>query len=85
MNQDKDLNLFLDQFYKAIYVDFGIAELTDKIKNWYNLTWEEFRNELFSFNIKGHAALLKDWEYFFHHQKNKVLALVSRKVAEVAS
>ena len=73
MNRTSDKNLLLEQFYRIIYVDFGIKELNDNLKNWYKLTWDEFRDELFKFKVRTHDNILKDWEYFFHQQKSKVL------------
>jgi hypothetical protein len=75
MNQrrNKDIDLLIEQFNKIIYVDLGIEELNERIKEWYNLSWEEFKRELFKSKIMIHANLLNDLEYFFHHQKKKVL------------
>lgn len=71
----KDLELFLNQFFKMLYVDFGLR-VNRKFKEWYTLSWDEFRNELDKNKIKLADCVMRDWEDFFHNHKRKVLSLM---------
>ena len=73
MKRKSEINLFLEQFYKIIYVDFGIRELNDNLKNWYKLSWDEFKEELLKMKVKASQNFYNDWEYFFNLHKNRVL------------
>lgn len=73
--KEKDLDLFLNQFVKMLYVDFGLR-VNRKIKEWYKLSWEEFRNELAENKVRLSECVMKDWEEFFHNHKRKVLSLM---------
>lgn len=82
INKEKELTLALTQFFKLIYVDFGINKFNDKLKNWYHLSWDEFRKELENQSVKFNDCLLSDWKDFFQRHKNKVLGLMRQtKVA----
>lgn len=72
MKTDKELSLALTQFFKMMYVDFGINKFNEKIKNWYMLTWEEFKQELENHSVKFNDCLVQDWKDFFHNHKAKV-------------
>lgn len=76
MEKEKELSLALNQFYKLIYVDFGIKKINSKLKNWYHLSWEEFKSELKKFKVRMNESLLNDWEEFFHNHKMKVNSLM---------
>ena len=76
MEKESELSLALTQFYKLIYVDFGIKTITGKLKNWYQLSWEEFKQELNRFKAKYNDSILQDWEPFFNSQKVKVQSLM---------
>ncbi|GAL83386.1 hypothetical protein MYP_612 [Sporocytophaga myxococcoides] len=74
---NKELALALTQFYKVLYIDFGISNFNERISGWYNLTWEEFKIELENHSINFNHCLLNDWEAFFHIHKRKVLSLMN--------
>jgi len=74
---NEELALALTQFYKVLYIDFGISKFNERISGWYNLTWEEFRKELENHSINFNHCLLSDWESFFHIHKRKVLSLMN--------
>lgn len=76
MKHDTELSLALTQFAKLIYVDFGINKLNDRIKNWYHLTWDEFKQELENHSVKFNECLMQDWKDFFHHHKAKVHSML---------
>jgi hypothetical protein len=76
ISKDNELSLAIGQFFKLMYVDFGIDKLNDKIKKWYELSWEEFRNELENQSVKLNECLIQDWKEFFNYQKSKVLSLM---------
>lgn len=76
MKKDKELSLALSQFLKMIYVDFGISKFNDRIRNWYQLTWDEFRQELENQSIKLNDCLMQDWKEFFHNHKEKVQSML---------
>ena len=76
MKTDKELSLALTQFFKMIYVDFGINKFNDKIKNWYQLTWDEFKQELENHSVKFNDCLMQDWKDFFHNHKAKVQSML---------
>jgi len=75
--ENKELALALTQFFKVLYIDFGINKFNEKISKWYNLSWEEFRDELENHSINFNQCLLNDWEAFFHIHKKKVLSLMN--------
>ena len=75
-NKEKELTLALTQFFKLIYVDFGIRKVNDKLRNWYELSWEEFKRELESQSVKLNECLMSDWQDFFQRHKNKVMSLM---------
>lgn len=74
--KNQELDVALSQFFKILYVDFGINKLNDKIKKWYELSWEEFKQELERQSVKWNDCLVQDWKDFFHNHKNKVLNLL---------
>jgi hypothetical protein len=74
--KEKELTLALTQFFKLIYVDFGINKINDKLRNWYELSWEEFKKELESHSVKFNDCLISDWKDFFQRHKNKVVSLM---------
>ncbi len=76
-NKKKELSLTINQFFKIVYVDFGIAKVNTKLKNWYKLSWNEFKNELESQNVSMNDNLSSDWEEFFGKHKQKVLSLMN--------
>jgi len=76
-NKKKELSLIINQFFKIVYVDFGIAKFNNKLKNWYKLTWQEFKKELENQNIRMNDNVSSDWEVFFGKHKQKVLSLMN--------
>jgi hypothetical protein len=76
VEKEKELTLALKQFLKIIYVDFGIQELSGKMRSWYKLSWNDFYNELKKHNINFNECLMKDWEDFFHKHQSKVISLM---------
>jgi RNA processing factor Prp31 len=76
-SREKELNMALNQFVKLIYVDFGIKKLSNKLKNWYQLTWDEFKKEIEDHHGKFNECLLNDWKDFFQRHKKKVNNLMS--------
>jgi len=76
-NKKKELSLTINQFFKIVYVDFGIAKVNSKLKNWYKLSWNEFKKELENQNVKINDNLSSDWEEFFGKHKQKVLSLMN--------
>ncbi len=44
--KEQELSHAMELFHKILYVDLGIREMNEKIKNWYNLSWVEFQKEL---------------------------------------
>jgi hypothetical protein len=76
MENEKELSLALSQFLKLIYVDFGINKFNDRIRNWYELTWDEFRKELENQSVRFNDCLVSDWQDFFHKHKAKVHGLI---------
>ncbi|MFN6945221.1 MAG: hypothetical protein ACK4ND_09755 [Cytophagaceae bacterium] len=77
-DKNYDLSLALSQFFKVVYVDFGIQKINDRIKEWYKLSWEEFESELKKNQIKYSDCMMKDWKDFFHLHKKKVLNLMEK-------
>ncbi len=80
-DKEKELSLALNQFFKIVYVDFGISELNDTIQRWYELSWDEFKRELEKQSVKLNECLYNDWKDFFHHQKEKVHNLRKKTAA----
>ncbi len=76
ISKQKELALALNQFFKIIYIDFGISKFNRKMSHWYKLTWDEFRTELENEKVKFNPCLLADWEDFFHTHKKKVLDIM---------
>ena len=74
--KDQELNVALSQFFKILYVDFGINKLNDRIKNWYELSWDEFKKELEEQSVKWNDCLVQDWKDYFTRHKTKVLNLL---------
>lgn len=72
IKKDSELSLAQSQFLKLIYVDFGIHKFNDTIRNWYELSWDEFKREIESHSVRFNECLLKDWQDFFHTHKSKV-------------
>ena len=76
-NKKKELYLAINQFFKIVYVDFGIEKFNKKLKSWYKLTWQEFKKELESQDISMNDNISSDWEEFFGKHKQKVLSLMN--------
>lgn len=72
-----DLNLALQQFFKIVYVDFGIRTKNNRLNQWYQLSWDEFKEELEKEKVKLTRSLHDDWKDFFHRHKQKVISLMS--------
>lgn len=77
--KEKELSVVLSQFLKIIYVDFGISKVSDRIKHWYELSWDDFKKELESHSVKWNDCLLQDWKDFFNRHKSKVHNLLSNQ------
>ena len=73
--KEKELSVALNQFFKMLYVDFGLR-VNRKIRDWYKMSWEEFKEELAKNKIRISECLIHDWENYFHNHKKKVLALM---------
>ncbi|WMJ73075.1 hypothetical protein RCC89_07860 [Cytophagaceae bacterium ABcell3] len=68
----------MSQFFKVIYIDFGIERINNKIKDWYKLSWDEFERELNNHQVKYSDCMMKDWREFFINHKRKVLKLMEK-------
>jgi hypothetical protein len=79
--KERELSLALSQFFKLIYVDFGISDFNNKIQRWYELSWDEFRRELENQSVKFNECIDQDWKEFFHLHKEKVQNLLNQKTA----
>jgi RNA processing factor Prp31 len=74
--KENELTAMLTQFMKVIYVDFGINKVSEKIKNWYELSWDEFKKELENHSVKWNDCLIQDWKDYFTKHKSKVQKLL---------
>ncbi len=61
-------------FLKAVLNDFPILVVSEKIRSWYYLSWEEFLEECYSWEINPYDKE-RDWESFFTEQKKKFILL----------
>lgn len=75
-SKESDLSLAMSQFFKLLYVDFGIKNINEKIREWHKLTWDEFREELEKEKVRFNTCSLSDWEEFFHIHQKKVKSLL---------
>ena len=69
--REQELNHVLNQFYKMLYVDFGLRA-GKKIKEWYTMSWEEFKEELARNKVRISENALGDWKTYFHREKTRV-------------
>lgn len=79
MDNSKEIELdFLQrQFFKMLLKEFGSTiKITERMENWYKISWEKFREELVHQNITIDDTKSRDWEEYFHFHKNKVLSLL---------
>lgn len=72
--REQEIQITLDQFEKMLYVDFGLRP-TKKLKEWFRMSWEEFKEELAKNKIRINECSLKDWESYFSQEKEKVYEL----------
>lgn len=75
--KEKELNFAQNQFFKMLYVDFGLR-VNRKIREWYNMSWEEFKEELARNKVRISECLIHDWEMYFNNHKRKVQSLLNQ-------
>lgn len=73
--REQELNLTLNQFFKMLYVDFGLRA-TQKMREWYTMSWEEFKEELARNKVRITECSIHDWERYFRQEKDKVNELL---------
>jgi len=73
--REQELNLVLNRFFKMLYVDFGLRA-TQKMREWYTMSWEEFKEELARNKVRITECSIQDWEKYFYQEKAKANELL---------
>lgn len=75
-NKDPEFNFLQEQFFTMLFKDFGPLKITEKLENWYRISWEKFKEELYKQNINLVSDKHRDWEEYFHFHKNKMIEML---------
>jgi type I restriction-modification system DNA methylase subunit len=70
-----DFQLLTSKFIRSIQRKFNIESLTNKLNDWYSLSYSDFIKELRKKKIKLSLSEEAEWEEYFNEQKHKAQTL----------
>ena len=65
-------------FINLIMSDLKINQPSKQLKNWYNLEWTEFNNELDKNKAEWNITKKKEWQTFFIKEKETIIPLINK-------
>ncbi|MDD3875288.1 MAG: N-6 DNA methylase [Bacteroidales bacterium] len=74
----KELQDLTQKFQRAIQREFGLEDLSNKLQNWYELSYAEFIIELEKKKIKITLSEKAEWEDYFLQESKKALELKTK-------
>ncbi|PJZ46164.1 Eco57I restriction-modification methylase domain-containing protein [Leptospira brenneri] len=75
LSQHKEIQEIQKKFTKILQSDLKIAKLSDKLEDWYKLTFEEFIGELKKKKIELKLDQKAEWMDYFEKEKSKANAI----------
>ena len=69
------LNEINNQFFTYLANDFGLTHPSHRLEKWYELSFNDFKQELINRDIAFDDTTISDWEEYFTLQKEKVQQL----------
>ncbi|MCC5814783.1 MAG: N-6 DNA methylase, partial [Leptospira sp.] len=75
LTKNKELQEVQNKFTKLLQSDLKIEKLTEKLKDWFRLTWDEFLAELKKKKVELKLDQKAEWMDFFEKEKAKALAI----------
>ncbi len=71
--ENKELfNEINNQFFTYLANDFGLTHPSHRLEKWYELSFDDFKQELINRDISFDDTTISDWEEYFTLQKEKV-------------
>ncbi|MCB1190884.1 MAG: N-6 DNA methylase [Leptospiraceae bacterium] len=75
LTKNKELGEVTAKFTKLLKSDLKLEKLSDKLENWYLLTWDEFLSELKKKKVELSLNSKPQWMDYFESEKKKALAI----------
>lgn len=77
------LDEIITKFAETMEADFGFKTLDSNKGRWFELSWEDFKNELESKGVHCDECTSSDWQEYFTLQKEKVQKLISERDIDI--
>jgi hypothetical protein len=78
LSLNKELQDLSQKFQRLIQRKFNLENLSNKLQNWYLLSYKEFTNELTKNKKKLTLSEETEWEAYFLNESKKVIELISK-------
>jgi type I restriction-modification system DNA methylase subunit len=75
---NKELKEIIQKFHRTVQRKFAIADLSNKLQDWYLLNYSDFIKELAKKKIKLSLAEEAEWEDYFNQESRKALGLKAK-------
>ncbi|QNF31988.1 hypothetical protein HUW51_04320 [Adhaeribacter swui] len=75
MEKEDLLNEINNQFFTYLANDFGLTHPSHRLEKWYELSFDDFKQELINRDISFDDTTISDWEEYFTLQQEKVKQL----------